>query len=183
MTFSYRSWIACLAFLSMLAAVDAGAATKDKRDTEQPIEITADSLEVLQEQQLAIFRGSVDAIQGDIRLRADKLTVHYRSSEEKKAADEAEGTAGDIRRLDAEGKVFVTSPTETAQGKKGVYDVQKRTIVLTGDVVLTRGENVLKGQKLTMNMDTGRSHIEGGGSGKKGGRVRGLFLPSKKKSD
>lgn len=147
-----------------------------QHDTDQPIEINADSLEVEQNQQVATFRGNVDAIQGQIRLRADELKVHYRNGGDDSAS--AAGTAGAIVRIDAVGNVFVSSPTETAQGNVGVYDIDNREITLTGQVVLTRGDNVLRGERLVLNMATGRSRIESGGE-----RVRGIFVPSQKKTN
>lgn len=148
------------------------------RNTDQPIEISADSLEVLQDKQIAVFTGNVDATQGSIRLRADSLRVHYRQNDQPAAKRPAQrpgpqqqtDASGAISRIDASGKVFVSSPEETAQGDRGIYDVDKRVITLEGNVVLTRGKNVLRGQKATMNLDSGRSVMEGG-------RVRGLFVP------
>lgn len=149
------------------------------RNTDQPIEISADSLEVQQDKQLAIFTGNVDATQGNIRLRADSLRVHYRQNEpaaqrpaQRPGPQQQADASGAISRIDATGKVFVSSPEETAQGDRGIYDVDKRVITLEGNVVLTRGKNVLRGQKATMNLDSGRSVMEGG-------RVRGLFVPEK----
>ena len=113
----------------------------------------------------------MQATQGRIKLRADQIKVWYQPSGEKSAAADAAGT---ITRIDAIGNVFVSSPDETAQGDNGVYDVPKKIITLTGKVVLTRGENVIRGQRLVLNMETGRSEVQGGG-----GRVRGLFVPSK----
>ena len=66
-------------------------------DTSLPIEITADSLEVQQEEQLAVFTGNVDAVQGELNLRADRLVVHYRTN----AAD-----SNAIRLIEAFGNVF-----------------------------------------------------------------------------
>lgn len=150
-----------------------------QHDTDQPIEINADSLEVEQNQQVATFRGNVDAIQGEIRLRADELKVHYRNDDG--STESAAGAAGAIVRIDAVGNVFVSSPTETAQGNTGVYDIDNREITLTGQVVLTRGENVLRGERLVLNMATGRSRIESSGQ-QGGGRVRAILTPSKKDS-
>jgi len=147
-------------------------ATKN-HDTAQPIEINADSLEVLQDDQVAVFRGNVDAVQGGIRLKADELKVHYRT----KGGVGASGLGGSIVRIDAKGGVFVSSATETAQGDAGVYDVDRGEITLTGKVVLTRGENVIRGQRLVLNMETGRSRIESDGGA---GRVRGYFVPAPK---
>ena len=154
--------------LAQAPAMAADASSPIKADTDQPIEINADSLEVQQDNSLAIFTGNVDAVQGRIRLRADRLTVWYRSG-----GDGSADVEGTISRIEATGQVFVSSPEETAQGDNGVYDVQRKQIVLTGKVVLTRGENVVRGQKLVMNMETGLSEM-------KGGRVQGVFVPSKK---
>ena len=143
-------------------------------DTSLPIEITADSLEVQQEQQIAIFRGNVDAVQGEISLRADELTVHYRA--------DGGGESNAVSRIVAEGNVLLSSPSETASGEHGVYDVDMDTVKLSGSVVLTRGENILTGSQLELNLVTGMSKMLGGTGGEtaSGGteRVKALFMPS-----
>lgn len=143
-------------------------------NSRQPIEITSDTLTVEQNKQLATFAGNVDAIQGEMKLRADRLLVHY--------ARNGEGGGGgsennSIRMIEAFGKVVITSPAESAQGKEGVYDVSAGTMQLTGDVVLTRGENVIRGNRLDMNLNTGLSTVSGG---QKSARVRALFSPENK---
>ena len=80
-------------------------------------------------------------------------------------------SAGAISRIDATGGVRFATPGETAEGDAGVYDVDARRITLTGSVVLTRGDNVIRGEKLTLDLATGRSRIESSQ------RVRGLFQP------
>ena len=131
-----------------------------------PIEITADSLEVRQDQQTAVFSGNVTAIQGEIILRADQVTVHYAVG----------GGGSTINRIDAQGNVFFSTATETAQGQTGTYDVVNGIITLTGSVVLTTGENVVRGNRLVLNLVAGTSTVEGGPP-EDGGRVRGLFVP------
>ena len=132
----------------------------------QAIEITADTLEVRQSENVAVFEGSVNAVQGDLVLNADILTVHYRE-----AAD-GQGNLG-VSRIDAEGNVVVTSPGETAQGQSGVYNVEEGRIDLAGGVVLNQGNNIVEGETLTMNLETGVSRVSGAGST----RVHGLFVP------
>lgn len=152
------------------------ALTGGSFDTNQPIEITADSLEVQQTNQLAIFEGNVQVVQGEIRMRAAKLTVHY---VDKSQSDN--GQPANIRQIDAQGDVFLSSPRETAQGDTGVYDVTNKQIDLQGNVVLTQGKNVLRGNKLTLNLITGKSRVEGGGTTDGStGRVKGIFVPEKK---
>ena len=46
------------------------------------------------------------------------------------------------------GNVFMSSPEETAQGEFGVYDVDGALLTLEGSVVLTRDENVVRGERL-----------------------------------
>jgi lipopolysaccharide export system protein LptA len=154
-------------------------------DTSLPIEINADSLEVQQDANIAIFRGTVDAVQGELNLRADQLTVHYKANAEGENA---------IRLIEAVGDVFLSSPEEMAQGEKGVYNVEADTVELFGSVVLTRGNNVIRGDHLIMNLITGESRMLGGvkgttsdnGSGTEtgdDGRVKALFVPSDDNSE
>tara|TARA_R110000787_G_C13437014_1_gene446029 strand:+ start:2610 stop:3167 length:558 start_codon:yes stop_codon:yes gene_type:complete len=145
-------------------------------DTNQPIEITADSLEVQQANQQAIFEGNVQVVQGEIRMRSNKLVVHY--SEKNQSGN---GDPANIRQIDATGDVFLSSPRETAQGDKGVYDVTNKQIDLQGNVVLTQGQNVLRGNNLTLDLVSGKSRVEGGGATEgNNGRVKGIFVPEKK---
>lgn len=176
---------------TLLAAAASGAANPfagsgHKPSSNAPIEINADTLDVFQEENKAIFSGHVVAIQGNIRLKSDKMTVYYRSSEEKSKTEADKET---IRKIDAVGSVFLSTPEETASGARGVYDVEKHAIHLNDNVVLTRGKNVLKGDKLTYNLDTGKSVITGGAqattpkNGKGKDRVRALFIPDEKKQE
>ena len=144
-------------------------------DASLPIEIAADSLEIQQESNTAIFTGQVDAVQGDLHLRADHLQVFYHAGGNGQGMTSAGGTQqSGISRLDAKGNVFLSSPGETAQGDSGIYDVDNRTIELLGNVVLTSGKTVLRGTRLVMDLNVGKSRIESSGSGQ---RVRGVFVP------
>jgi lipopolysaccharide export system protein LptA len=138
-------------------------------DANLPIEITADSLEVQQENQLAIFRGKVDAVQGEMNLRADVLVVHYRPREDNQNS---------ISLIEVEGNVFVSSPDEMAQGDRGTYDVDAQIVELDGAVVLTQGENVIRGDHLVLNLATGQSKMASVASadGIKQ-RVKAIFVP------
>lgn len=176
-----RGLAATLTLLVALAgqALGQGQPAASGHDTSQPIEINADSLEIQQDRRIAIFNGNVDAVQGKMRLRADTLTVHYLDN--KSGGAEAEADLGaTISRIDATGNVFVSSPDETAQGRQGVYDVERGVIVLTGSVVLTRGKNVIRGERLVLDLASGRSRMESAAPGGQGGRVRALFTPPAK---
>jgi lipopolysaccharide export system protein LptA len=149
-----------------------------QHDTSLPIEITADSLEVVQDRRIATFAGNVDAVQGDLVLSADQLRVHYGDD-----ADAAPAPAGmgSIRRIEAEGNVFLSSPRETAQGETGVYDVAANQLTMEGAVVLTQDDNVIRGQRLEIDLVSGRSRMLAAVPSTEGGaapqRVRALFTP------
>lgn len=147
-----------------------------QHDSKLPIEITADSLEVVQDAEIATFLGNVDAVQGDLVLTSDQLRVHYRASE-----DDTGATSGSIRRIEATGNVFLSSPQETAQGEFGVYDVDGELLTLEGAVVLTRAENVVRGERLEIDLATGRSQmfaeVPSTAGGTPGQRVKAVFVP------
>jgi len=162
-----------------------------KYNTKLPIEISSDTLEVLQQENKAIFKGNVIAVQGQMRLKSDVMIVHYRQQDNKNAAPKpaeppqapkTQGEMGAISLIEVEGHVFVASPEESAQGDKGDYNVDDKTIHLFGDnVVLTREKNILRGTALEYNLATGRSVLTNGSkvvSGKNDGRVRGVFVPN-----
>ena len=161
--------------MSWILSVSLGtlpALAQFKDDSEAPIEITADSMEWLNDERIAIARGNADAVQGSYTLSAKVLTAHMA---ETSAADSDAPTR--IRRIDAKGNVVLTTPKETARGATGTYDLEKKTAVLVGSVVLTQGDNVLHGQRLVMDLTTGRSRL-GGTSSENDGRVRAIFSPS-----
>ncbi len=157
-------------------------------DSSLPIEISADSLEVAQEEQVATFAGNVDAVQGDLVLSADELKVHYEGKG--RGVGMAAGSSNRIRRIDAEGHVIIASPEETAEGDRGTYDVPAKLVTLEGEVVLTRGANVIRGERLELDLVTGKSRIVGapasvadGDQGASGERVKALFTPKVKGDD
>ena len=164
-------------FLALLLTFPAYAESDTKQsrhDNTLPIEVIADTLEVKQGENKAIFSGNVEVVQGDMLLHAAKLIVHYRENTEN---PDQPG----ISLIDAIGDVFITSPRETASGETGIYNVDKKTIVLLGNVVLTQGENVIQGEHLHMNLETGESRVSKGEKVKgKQKRVRGLFIPESK---
>lgn len=141
-------------------------------NTDAPIDVDARAIDVLDQNGKAIWTGDVRIVQGDMKLNADTVTVFYDRLKT--------GGALAIKRLDAQDNVRLITPTETASGRYGVYDVTQKTITLVGGVTLTRGESVLHGQRLTMDLDSGRSKLDGAGTpaaaGTPGGRVSGRFV-------
>lgn len=165
-----------MSVMAVMLAVPAAAQVTLSND--KPVEISSDTLDVDQEQNQAIFVGNVIARQGSVNMRADRMVVHYRNSGGGGGGEDASGKG--IYRIDATGGVIFTNPTDTAKGDVAVYNVDAQTLDLTGDVLLTRDKNILKGTRMNYNLTTGRSVLTAGGStvaGTGNGRVHGLFVP------
>jgi len=135
------------------AMAQQGILDTSRHDSSLPIAISADSMEVEQSTQTATFLGAVDVKQGDLTLRADTLIVHYRDTQ----AD----SENSIHLIEVIGNVFFATPSETAQGNSGTYDVDTGIISLAGNVILTNADAVLRGDKATMNLETGQSQVTG----------------------
>ena len=135
-----------------------------------PVDVTADRIEVQDRADRAIFAGNVHAIQGDLSLDTTRLTVAYSGGQ---------GGSGNpqIHRLDAAGGVVVKSPSETARGDFGIYDLDRKLITLLGNVQLIRDQNRVNGARLVIDLDSGRAVVDGGPPGvtPRGGRVTGHF--------
>jgi lipopolysaccharide export system protein LptA len=73
--------------------------------------------------------------------------------------------------------VVVRSPSETARGDFGIYDLDRKLITLIGNVQLNRENNQLSGSRLVIDLDSGRAVVDGGppGVNASGGRVSGHF--------
>src|SRR3954451_12702922 len=142
-----------------------------------PVDVTADRIEVQDRADRAIFAGNVHATQAELTLETERLTIAYSNAPQTNSGVQ-------IRRLDAAGGVVVRSPSETAKGDFGIYDLDKKLITVIGNVQLTRGPNVVNGQRLVINLDTGRAVVDGGppGVNSSGGRVTGHFTVPQKNS-
>jgi len=148
-------------------------------DSDEPIEIESDRLEVRDEEHLAIFTGNVKLVQGKVLLRTVRMVVHYASGE---GNGSLSNSATQVERIEAEGKVYLKSGEQVATGDKGEFDMKADTLVLTGkEVVMTENDNVVKGCKLTMQMSSGQSQVESCGGNQAGGRVI-MLLQSGSKS-
>jgi lipopolysaccharide export system protein LptA len=103
-------------------------------------------------------------------LDTPRLTVAYSTAQG--------GGNPQIQRLDAAGGVLVKSPTETAKGDFGIYDLNRKLITLIGNVQLNQQQNQVNGSRLVIDLDSGRAVVDGGppGVNSSGGRVSGHFI-------
>ena len=130
-------------------------------NSNSPVDVDADRIEVQDRADRAIFSGNVIVRQGNMTMNAARLTVFYTN------------TSGvNVERLVAQGGVTLRTPGETARGSTAIYDVDRRLVTMTGGVNLTQGQNRVQGGRLVLDLNSPRAVMDGGGSN---GRVSGRF--------
>ena len=162
-----------------------------------PVQIEAATLEVHDKSKTATFSGNVQVVQGDTTMRCRSLVVFYgqevgigESGGEATTGTTAKSSLGgtkgaqNIRRIEARGGVTVVTKDQSASGDLGIYDLKTKTITLSGNVVVSQGQNVIHGERVVVDTETGNARVESGGSGAgasagSGGRVRALIQPGK----
>ena len=185
---------AAAALLGVLAATDAPAQKNPgpqnqglpnalqgfSQNRDQPVKIQSDGLVVRDKDKMATFTGNVHVTQGDTEMRSKVLVVYYLDSSKpgpapattmktaQPGAPPGSGEQQQIKRIEATGGVLVTQKDQNAAGDNGTFDMQSNTVTLNGNVVVTRGKDVVRGQRLVVDLNTGVSRIDGG-------RVDALF--------
>ena len=162
-----------------------------------PVQIEAATLEVHDKTKTATFSGNVQVVQGDTTMRCRSLVVFYgqeigigESGGEATTGAAAKSPLGgskgaqNIRRIEARGGVTVLTKDQSASGDLGIYDLKTKTITLSGNVVVSQGQNVIHGERVVVDTETGNARVESGGGGTganagSGGRVRALIQPGK----
>ena len=159
-------------------------------NSKEPISIEADKLVYFDKEQKAIYTGNVVVIQGDTKMTCSAMTIFMeKAPQQGQAAGAAPADASSagpgasssrVRHLDAVGPVTVLSKTQVATGDTAAYDKPQNKVWLIGNVTLSDGGNVTKGDKLTYDLTTGQATVDTGAAAN---RVRGLFIPGSGSGD
>ena len=165
-----RFWKVPLAAWTCLSVFAlAGGAHAQLASGKGPMDVTADQLEMVDAQHLAIWRGNVEALQDGNRLVSDVLNVYFsgKPSPGAPAAPAAGGAVGsdwgDVERVVA-----------------AVYEAVPDIITMTGNVVLVQGQNVVKGDTLVIDEKTNHANVVSNVQGRNHPeRVRGVFYNAK----
>ncbi|MDB5509609.1 MAG: Organic solvent tolerance protein OstA [Hyphomicrobiales bacterium] len=176
--------VAASAF-ALVAVLAAGPALAQKKggpspilpggNSRAPVSVDAAKLEYFDKEQKLVYSGGVVAKQGEATLRASTLVVLL--SKEEAPAEGAAPAAGaegsQIRRIEAAGPVTITSADQVGTGERGVYDRGENKVYLIGNVVLSQGPNITKGDRdsrLIYDLTSGQAQVVGG-------RVSSIFTP------
>jgi lipopolysaccharide export system protein LptA len=192
MTIRGCRYVAIAAFAVALALVGTTASAQKNQappnalqgfsqNRNEPVKIRAVSLEVRDKDRIATFSGDVHVVQGDTEMRCKSLVVFYDEEPGAKGANKGakSSDAGkQIRRIEAKGGVTVTQKEQNAYGDSGIFDMGANTVTLVGNVVVTQGTDVLRGQRLFVDLGSGRTTLDSGP-----GRVEGLFMPKARSSE
>jgi len=174
-----RLVFAAAGIAAALAQADAGAQGNQAKGTQasqgqpnslqgfslnrdKPVRIQSATLEVRDKDKVATFSGDVHLVQGDTDLRCKVLVVYYDNEADKPGTKSTQpGPSGQqqIRRMEAKGSVIVTQKEQVATGDNGEFDMRSNTVTLIGNVVVTKGEDVVKGQRLVVDLTTGVSRV------------------------
>ncbi len=131
-------------------------------DSNAPINVSSDAFVGDFQTKVGTYTGNVVVTQADYKLRADRVKVAM--------------VAGQPNKFFADGRVVFDSPSGTAIGDHGIYDLTPpRTMTLTGSVILTKQKDVMRGTILVVNLVTGQAHLTA--KGMPGNRVQSLFIP------
>ena len=137
-------------------------------ESDQPVRIESNTLEVRDKIRQATFAGDVKLTQGDTIIKCKVLVVFYEdtAAPAKKAAPPA--TAGGqpaqknsqkIKRAECKGDVLVVQKEQAASGENAVFEMKSNTVVITGSVVVTQGPTVLRGDRMVANLTTGVTNV------------------------
>lgn len=128
--------LVCLLLAAPSVALDA--------DRTQPIELSADSVDIDEGKGISVYRGDVDLRQGTTRVLADVITVHQQGRKATKIV--AEGRPVKFRQQSDKGPV-------TGEARLAEYEVDSENLILTGDAVLVQGKDTMRSDRIVYDRE------------------------------
>jgi len=168
------------AALAAAALAAPAAAQQLATNSKAPVDVVADNLETSNSGCTYTWTGNAEALQDNARIRADKLVIINKAGSAKpgKSSSGGAGNCGDMDRMEAHGNVYYVRPGQRVRANDAVYEAGSTVITMTGDVVAVRDQNVLRGDKMVFNTDTGQGQVVGTSKGRGAkDRPRGVFYP------
>lgn len=148
MTLAAGLFVMCLPiFAAAQGAQVAFGSTQQDRDL--PVEVTADNLNVNQNDGTAVFTGNVVIGQGEMRLSAPRVLVVYLKDQ------------SGIESLEATGGVTLVSGPDAAEGERADYNITTGIIEMRGNVLLVQGDNAITGETMYVDTTAGTARVSG----------------------
>lgn len=137
-----------------------------------PVMVGGDNWRADQNALTQSWDGRVEIIQADSRLRADHVVISHAPG------GEGENSGwGEVIRIEATGNIYYVTPETTVKGDSAVYTKSSDTMVISGDVVLQQGNNVMTGTRLVAEVGAGRTTMDAAPNSIGKGRVRAVLYP------
>jgi lipopolysaccharide export system protein LptA len=155
--------------------------------TESNTTITSQRMTVHNQDNKAIFEGTVVLTKGSLVVHSDVMIVFFKPSDQSASSESSDGSmpggsknGGRVEKnrsktddlptlsnrsvslIEATGRVKITKDQGQATCRKAVYHGDEEKIVLTGDPVAWQKGTRVTGQKITMYLAEDRSVVEGG---------------------
>jgi len=138
-------------------------------DRDQPINIEADKLKIDENDQISIYQGNVQMNQGSLRIKADKIILHFDPQNDLEWL-EISGNPAEFNQLNDERK-----PISGTAGTMHYFD-QKSILKLMGKARFSSDLDSIESENITVNTQTNALQA-GDENGKE--RVRMLIQPKK----
>lgn len=166
--------IASLAFvINCMAAFVSIPVFAASADTEQAIEVEADSLEIRDDDNISIYSGNVRLIQGTLNVRSDKLVIHF-DDDNSLVLMEMTGAPASFRQLNDDNKEMI------GEADKLDYFEPKSLLVLKGNARFSNDGDVIESSMISINTENDNLQATSPEPDK---RVRVVIQPKGKKQE
>lgn len=139
-----------------------------RTDPDAPIDIDAETLDVLDRSKTATFHGAVRAVQGDFTIKTPELVASYSGEAGFATQSRAAGTpqaGAQLTRVRANQHVEVTGSDQTAIGDWADFDIKGNTVTIGvstagGHVLLKKGNSISYAPKAIIDLTTGLTFLQ-----------------------
>lgn len=137
---------------------------KNAQSTNAPIKYRSERLAGQKEGGVLVLEENVVVTQDEMRIEADKATIHFDQTTNEVIDCVAIGNVSFYQK-DPE-----TGNPVTAQGREAIFNNRERTVILKGDPKLVRGGDVVRGRQILYDLTSGWVKAD---------RVEGVVQPTK----
>ncbi|OSM01629.1 putative OstA family protein [Magnetofaba australis IT-1] len=142
--------------------------------------ISSDRLEMDEAKQLAVFSGRVEAVEGEMRLTARRMTVRYLPAENGRNKREL------IQEIYAQGDVTLKQGDTEGNASEARYQVGQRRLEMIGKsepASVRFGKDHVRGARIKVTLNANRQvknvRVDGGATG---GRVTMKIIPGQERA-
>ena len=167
-----RGLLFAVVVLTGLAASAAAGPDQAKKIAapQPPVQISSDAAEYFNKDGLVVFTGNVVVVQADSTMTAERIEISFEKPAPAVGQPEGIGAPANAQRITtivAQQKVSFrqvdpeTKKERYATGDKAVYDVDQRTVTMSGNPRLWEGKNVIVGDGMIFYLEDKKVIVKG----------------------